>query len=71
MDVFANFVLQCLSNFKSEENSVNCLSKKPILKSIFRRSVFCTLIPYCISLVNCHLFLTFACVLGFYYLELG
>ena len=33
--------LQCfiVSDFKLEENSVNCLSKKPAVKSIFRRSV--------------------------------
>ena len=41
MDVFANFVLSHLSDFRLEENSVNCLSKKPgkIYLSTFS---FCT-----------------------------
>ena len=39
MDMFANFVLLYLSHFKLGENFVNCFSKKPTVKSIFRRSV--------------------------------
>ena len=51
MDVFANFVLLYLSDFKLGGGSVHCLSKKSIVKSIFRRSV--SVHQYCsISLVN-------------------